>query len=365
MASAIIIATRSAGVRIRDLSPNHAPPGPGPDYTLAGPLAPDLSIIVARSLTEAIAHLSAGGARLAAGGTELADSLRIDGPRTTKVVDISQIDELRGFARAADGGLRIGALATLLDVFFHPAVRSSYAALSLAALAPDRPDTRARATIAGDVCRRPRCWYLRGEYLCVRAGGDLCFAADGDNRYHAVLGGSRCHMVHPSEVAPALVALGARARIAGPAGVRVTPLEEFFLPPGLDATRENTLGPADILTDILLPPSPAGWASTHRRTGETRTGFTLASVAAAALILGRAVAEVSVVLGAAAPVPWRSREAESQLVGREPSARLVQQAADAAMADAMPLADNRYKVDLFRALLVESLEEVCGLRPAA
>jgi xanthine dehydrogenase YagS FAD-binding subunit len=328
-------------------------------------LAPDLSIVVARSLTDAIAHLSTGGARVAAGGTELAASLQIDGPRTSKIVDISQLDELKGFDRTPDGGLRIGALSTLADVFFHPLVRDSYTALSRAALAPDRPETRARATIGGNVCQRPRCWYLRAAYLCVRAGGDLCFAVDGDNRYHAVLGGSRCHMVHPSDVAPALVALGARARIAGPAGVRAAPFEEFFLPPGLDSTRENTLGPADILTDILLPPSPAGWASTYRRAAESRTGYALAGVAAAALIIEHAVAEASVVLGAAAPVPWRAREAEALLLGREPTPEVVQQAAGAAMADAMPLADNRYKVDLFRNLLVESLEEVCGLTPSA
>jgi xanthine dehydrogenase YagS FAD-binding subunit len=328
-------------------------------------LAPDLSIVVARSLSEAIAHLSAGGARVAAGGTQLAESLQIDGPRTSRVVDISQLEKLSGFDRAPDGGLRIGALSTLADVRASPAVRPSYMALSLAAQASDRPDTSARATIAGNICQRPRCWYLRASYLCVRAGGDLCFAVDGDNRCHAVLGGSRCHMVHPSDVAPALVALGASARIAGPAGVRVTPFEEFFLPPGFDATRENVLGPADILTDILLPPSPAGWASTYRRTSEPRSGYALAAVAAAALVIEGTVAEVSVVLGAAAPVPWRSREAEAQVVGREPAPGLVRQAADAAMADAMPLADNRYKVDLFRSLLVASLEEVCGLRPSA
>ena len=328
-------------------------------------MAPNLSMVVARSLAEAIAHLSAGGARVAAGGTELAASLHIDGPRTTRVVDISQLDELKGFDRTPDGGLRIGALSTLDDVCFHPAVQPAYAALSRAALAADRPDTRARATIGGNLCQRPRCWYLRADYLCVRAGGDLCFAADGDNRYHAILGGSRCHMVHPSDTAPALVALGARARVVGSAGVRVTPFEEFFLPPGLDSTRENTLGPADILTDILLPPSPAGWASTYRRASEPRTGYALAGVAAAALVIEKTVAEVSVVLGAAAPVPWRSREAEAQMAGRHPTPRLVQDAADAAMADAMPLADNRYKVDLFRALLVTSLEEVLGLRRSA
>ncbi len=315
-------------------------------------MAPDLSIVVARSLTEAIMHLAAGGARVAAGGTELAGTLHIDGPRTTKVVDISQLDDLKGTSRLPDGGMRIGALSTLAGVFFNPEVRSSYAALARAALASDRP-------------QRPRCWYLRADYHCVRAGGDLCFAADGDNRYHALLGGSLCHMVHPSDVAPALVALGALARITGPAGVRVTPFAEFFLPPGLDATRENVLGPADVLTDVLLPPSPAGWASAYNRSTEARTGYPLAAVAATALVMEHAVAEVSVVLGAAAPVPWRAREAEAELLGREPSARAVRVAADAAMADAMPLADNRYKIELFRNLLVASLEEVCGLRPSA
>ncbi len=328
-------------------------------------MAPDLSIVVARSLTEAITHLAGGGARVAAGGTELAGTLHIDGPRTTKVVDISQLDDLKGTSRLPDGGMRIGALSTLAGVFFNPEVRSSYAALARAALASDRPDTRARATIGGNLCQRPRCWYLRADYHCVRAGGDLCFAADGDNRYHAVLGGGGCHMVHPSDVAPALVALGALARISGPAGARVTPFAEFFLPPGLDATRENVLGPADVLTDVLLPPSPAGWASAYNRSTEARTGYPLAAVAATALVMEHAVAEVSVVLGAAAPVPWRAREAEAELLGREPSARAVRAAADAAMADAMPLADNRYKIGLFRNLLVASLEEVCGLRPSA
>ena len=328
-------------------------------------MAPDLSIVVARSLTETIAHLAAGGARVAAGGTELAASLHIDGPRTSKVVDISQLDELRGFDRTPDGGMRVGALSTLADVSFHPAVRASYEALSRAALAADRPDTRVKATIGGNICQRPKCWYLRADYLCVRAGGDLCFAADGDNRFHAILGASRCHMVHPSDIAPALVALGARARIAGPSGVRVTPFEEFFLPPGLDSTRENALGPADVLTDVLLPPSPAGWASTYLRRSEARTGYPTAGVAAAALLIEGAVAEVSVVLGAAAPVPWRSREAEAPLIGRKPTPRLVREAADAAMADAAPLADNGYKVELFRSLLVESLEAVCGFRRQA
>ncbi len=273
-------------------------------------MAPDLSIVVARSLTEAITHLAAGGARVAAGGTELAGTLHIDGPRTTKVVDISQLDDLKGTSRLPDGGMRIGALSTLAGVFFNPEVRSSYAALARAALASDRPDTRARSARDAGIS------------------------------------------------APTTTACGRAA-------TSVLPPAEFFLPPGLDATRENVLGPADVLTDVLLPPSPAGWASAYNRSTEARTGYPLAAVAATALVMEHAVAEVSVVLGAAAPVPWRAREAEAELLGREPSARAVRVAADAAMADAMPLADNRYKIELFRNLLVASLEEVCGLRPSA
>lgn len=323
------------------------------------------SIIRARSLADAIAHLSAGGARLAAGGTDLAGSLRIDGPRTSKIVDIREIDELRGIDPLPDGGLRIGSLTTLADVAADRSVRDGYQALGLAALAAGRPDLRARATIGGDLCQRPRCWYLRAGIGCVRRGGDLCLAVDGDNRYHGLFGSAGCHMVHPSEVAPALVSLGARARIVGADGMRVVAFDEFFVLPGVDAGRENVLGPADVLTDVLLPPSPAGWASAYRRVADPGSDDTLASVAVTVLTLEGRIVEVAVVLGAAAPVPWRSREAEALLIDRVPTRLGVEEAADAAMADAVPLADNRYKVGVLRSLLIETLEEVSGLRPRA
>jgi xanthine dehydrogenase YagS FAD-binding subunit len=199
----------------------------------------------------------------------------------------------------------------------------------------------------------------------VRKGGDLCFAVDGENRYHAVLGATHCHMIHPSDLAPALVAFDARARLVGPDGMRVLPLEDFFLPPGLDPRRENVLGQAEVLTDVLLPPAPAGWASSYLRANEPHTDYALASVASTMLMQEGRVAQVSVILGAAAPTPWRSREAESGLIGREPTPALIREAADAALADALPLADNRYKIGLFRDLLVEALESVSGLRPRA
>lgn len=328
-------------------------------------MADELPLIRARSLSEAISHLATRGAHLVAGGTDLAGSMHIDRRRPVKVVDISEIEELRGFSRTFDGGLRIGALATLAEIASNEAVHSDYPAVARAALAAGRPELRVRATLGGNLCQRPRCWYLRTDTICVRKGGDLCFALDGENRYHGILGATHCHMVHPSDMAPALVAFDARVRLVGPDGMRVVPIEEFFLPPGLDPRRENVLGQADVLTDVLLPPAPAGWASTYRRTTEQRTDYALASVASTMLIMDGRVAQVAVILGAAAPVPWRLREAESSLIGRIPTRDLIREAAEAALADAVPLADNRYKVGLFRDLLVDALEDVAGLRPRA
>jgi xanthine dehydrogenase YagS FAD-binding subunit len=328
-------------------------------------MADDLPLIRARSLSEAIAHLSTRGAHLVAGGTDLAGSMHIDRRQPVKVVDISGIDELRGFTATPDGGLRIGALSSLADLASHAVVLETYPALANAALAAGPAELRARATLGGNLCQRPRCWYLRGDELCVRKGGDLCFALDGENRYHSILGATHCHMVHPSDLAPALVAFDARARFVGPDGMRVLPLEHFFLPPGLDPRRENVLGQAEVLTDVLLPPAPAGWDSVYARVTEPQTHYALASVAATMLIQDGRIAQVSVILGSAAPTPWRSREAESGLVGREATPQTIRAAADAALADAVPLADNGYKVELFRNLLAEALETVAGLRPRA
>ena len=300
-----------------------------------------------------------------AGGTDLPESLRLDGARTSKVVDVSGIADLRGITPTPDGGLRIGALTSLADVAANPLVREGYVALARAADAVNPPEVRGRSTLGGNLCQRPRCWYLRSGANCIRHGGDLCPAADGENKYHGILGSDACHMVHPSDIAPALVALEGRARSIGPSGLRVTPFDDFFLPPGRSLVRENILGPAELLTDVLLPPVPPGWRSAYRRVAEAGTDFALASVCASMLSVEGRTVQLKIVLGAAAPMPWRAVEAETVLLGSVPDRGSIARAADAAMADAMPLAENRYKVGLFRALLIDSLEEVAGISPPA
>lgn len=328
-------------------------------------MAEDLSFVRARTVHEAVTHLSAGHARVSAGGTDLAASLQIDGGRTSRIVSIAGIEELRGITRLPDGGVRIGVVSTLREVADAPLLAGPHQALARAASYAGGDSVRGIATVGGDVCQRPRCWYLRSESVCARKGGDLCFAADGESAYHGILGGDLCHMVHPSDLGPALVALDARAGIAGPAGARTILFEDFFLPPTRTLLRENVLGPGELLTEVLLPPLRAGSRSTYRRVSESGVDYALASVAVSVLAASGIAEHTRIVLGAAAPTPWRAREAEVVLEGFQIDRMLIAQAVDAALADAAPLADNRYKVGLFRALLVNALEEIWELRPTA
>jgi xanthine dehydrogenase YagS FAD-binding subunit len=326
-------------------------------------MSDELTFIRAHTVHEAVTLLSAGHARVSAGGTDLAGSLQIDGGRTTRIVSIAGIDELQGIAILPDGTVRIGAMATLERVASSPLLTRPYLALPRAASCAGSDLLRHLATIGGNLCQRPRCWYLRSDTTCVRKGGTLCFAADGENTYHGILGGDLCHIVHPSDIAPALIALDARARIAGPAGVRTVPFDEFFLPPTRSLQRENVLGPADILTDVLLPPVHADSRSTYRRVSETGVDYPLASVAISVIAAAGIAEKTRIVLGSAAPVPWRARDAEAVLDGFQIDRMLIAEAVEAALADAMPLADNRYKIGLFKALLVDALEEIWELRP--
>src|SRR4030042_5777275 len=205
---------------------------------------PNFTYLKAKSLKEAIGQLSSKGARIHAGGTDLLGCLRDEIFGAEKVVSIGQLKALRGISRANDGGLRIGALTTISEIENNKAIREKYAALAQAASDVASPQLRNQGTIGGNICQRPRCWYYRGDFPCARKGGDLCYAMQGENQYHGILGGSACVMVHPSDTATALVALGGRAHVVGPKGRRTIPLESFFLLPDKDVTKENVLDAA-------------------------------------------------------------------------------------------------------------------------
>ena len=324
-------------------------------------MLPNFSYIRPASLSEAVEQLSAPGARAHAGGTDLVGCLRdrvFDAPL---VVSLTRVADLRGISTTSDRSLRIGALTTIAEVATHPLVRQAHVALADAAASVATPQIRNQGTIGGNLCQRPRCWYFRGDFHCLRKGGDTCYAMGGENQQHAIFGASACLAVHPSDTATALVALGARVTITGRRGTRSVPVESFFLLPEEDMTKENVLQPGEILTEIVVPPPPSGFVSIYRKV-RTRGAFdfALASLAVGLSFRQGRVEAPRVVLGAAALKPWRAAAAETVLAGARLDAKTIAAASNAAVKGATALEENAYKIPMFRGLIQETLER---LRP--
>jgi len=322
-------------------------------------MLPTFSYVKPATIGEAIRELSTPGARVHAGGTDLLGCLRDRVLTASRLVSLNGLTELRGVGELPDGGLRIGALTTLAEVASHPLIGARYHALAAAATAAASPQLRNQGTIGGNLCQRPRCWYYRGDFQCARKGGDTCYAKEGENQLHAILGGDVCVMVHPSDTAPALLAHGASVRLIGPRGARTVGLDAFFVPPSKDHTRETVVEPDELVADIVLPAPPAGAVSTYRKLrARGAWDFALAGAAVVVGLHGKKVQHARVVLSGVAPVPWRAAGAEQELVGHELSDGLVERAARQATVGASPLSDNAYKVSLAQGAVMEALDEV-------
>ncbi|HET6516001.1 MAG TPA: xanthine dehydrogenase family protein subunit M [Thermodesulfovibrionales bacterium] len=318
-------------------------------------MMPEFAYVRARSLREALSELSSDGARVHAGGTDLLGCLRDGVFSATKVVSMSGLSELRGIEETA-GGVRIGALVTLSELADNPLIKGRYPALSQGASEAASPQLRNQGTVAGNLCQKPRCWYYRGEFNCLRKGGDRCFAVAGENHYHAILGGERCYIVHPSDTAPALVAYGAVVHTAGSKGKREIPAEKFFVLPAHDVTRETVLESGEIVTEIVLSsPTQGVRSSYHKVRARQSWDFALAGVALVLQLKGEIVGDAKIVLTGAAPVPWRSFEAEEAVTGKVLNEDVARKAASAAVRRARPLEHNGYKIPLFRGLIEEAL----------
>jgi xanthine dehydrogenase YagS FAD-binding subunit len=322
-------------------------------------MLPSFSYTRPQSLDEAIRQLGTEGARVHAGGTDLLGCLRDGVFGARKLVSLSAMTELKGVSRTADGGWRIGALTTIRQVAGHPGLREQCRVLTEAASEVASPQLRNQGTLGGNLCQKPRCWYYRGEFACLRKGGPECFAVAGQNQFHCVLGGDGCYIVHPSDTAPALVALGARAEIAGLGGKRTVPVEEFHVRPADDPERETVLAPDEVLTAILVPPPNPGQRSAYRKVRARRSwDFAVAGAALALAFDGETVTEAQVVLSGAAPVPWRAAEVEAELRGKAITAETARRAAQVALAGAAPLEHNGYKVPLLQGILEEELQRL-------
>ncbi len=214
-------------------------------------------------------------------------------------------------------------------------------------------------TVGGNICQSNRCWYYwvaDNRFNCLRKGGKECFSVLGENEFHCIFGGDPCFIVHPSDTAPALVALDAKVTITGPKGVRTIPISSFFVLPKVNVQKENVLVPGEVVTEILLDPPPAGAHSKYRKVRERGAfDFAIAGAAIVVTLSGGKVGTARVVLSGVAPIPWRSPEAEKALVGKSLDAATAAAAAEAAVKDATALPKNGYKIPLVRGVLEETL----------
>jgi xanthine dehydrogenase YagS FAD-binding subunit len=299
-----------------------------------------------------------------AGGQDLLTTMKDDVTRPVRLVNLKGIRGLDRIEGDAGRGLRIGALVTLAALEENPIARKSFPALVEAAESIGSPQIRTLGTVGGNLCQRPRCWYFRHENIvCLKKGGPICYAAVGENKYNAIFGGGPSYIVHPSDLAPVLVAYGASARIAGPGGERTVELERFFtLPSEGHIRRENVLDNDEIVVEITVPASAATMRSTYVKFKERESfDFALSSVAAAvATASDGTVRSARIVLGGVAPIPWRAPKAEAHLVGKKLTPETINAAGDLALDGAAPLAKNAYKVPLTQALVRRALAKVGG-----
>jgi xanthine dehydrogenase YagS FAD-binding subunit len=285
-------------------------------------------------------------------------------PGTSTPDVLVNLKTVPGLDRIEQGGssVTIGGLVTVSAVGESALLRERLTALAEAARTVATPQIRNVGTVAGNLVHRPWCWYVRNGFPCYKAGGDRCFSAAGENELHAILGGGPSYIVHPSDLAPAFVALGATFRVVGPAGARSLPAADFFVLPRQDAAHENVLTDDEVLASIdvplpAVPPGPDGRTHSTYVKIMDREAWTHA-LASTAVVLGMQrdiVRSARIVLGGVAPTPWPVPEGERLLVGQRVTPELAREVGEAAVAGARPLAKNAYKVPLTRNLVARTV----------
>jgi xanthine dehydrogenase YagS FAD-binding subunit len=318
-----------------------------------------------QSLTEATALLAEAGegrARaLLAGGQDLLTELKEHLLEPEALIDLNGVPELDVLAFGADGSLELGALVRLETLAEHGEVRQRLPVLAEAASSVASPQIRAVGTVGGNLNQRPRCWYYRNEAaVCLKKGGVACLAATGRNKYNAILGGGPSYIVHPSDLAPALVALDAEVTLVGAAGERRLPLADYFLLPRNGGIESETVRRTDeVLTRVHVPAPAAGSRSTYLKFKERESfDWALSAVALVLAFDGPTVQRARVVLGGVAPVPWRAAGAERALEGRALDDASVAAARAAVTFGAQPLSENGYKIPLTQGLLTRALRRL-------
>jgi xanthine dehydrogenase YagS FAD-binding subunit len=314
---------------------------------------------------DAIAAMKTDGLVLPlAGGQDLLARMKDYITQPDRIVNVKNALD-RTIAATPDGGLKIGAAVKLVDLAANAQVRRLYHAVLEAAGLVGTPQIRNQGTVGGNINQRPRCWYFRNEeFVCYKKGGSRCFAVAGENQYHAIFGNDGpSHIVHPSSLAVPFVAYGARFRIAGPSGEREVAAADYFTMPTLqNVLKENVLADDELFTHVILPaPGTVKTGHYEVRYKQSRD-WPLAFTTVVLAMNGNTIRSARVVLGAVAPVPWRSEDAEQALVGKPLNAETAAAAGDAAVKAAKPLSGNAYKIQITKTAVKRAVMQAAGLR---
>ncbi|OGA68672.1 MAG: molybdopterin dehydrogenase [Betaproteobacteria bacterium RIFCSPLOWO2_12_FULL_65_14] len=292
-----------------------------------------------------------------AGGLDSFDWLKDRAKRTSVVVDLSQVAELRGIKDVA-GGLEIGALTTLTEVVRHPLVRERFGLLMEAAELVASPQIRNQGTLGGNVSQDTRCWYYRSGWTCYRAGGNICYAdtPTAINREHAILQADRCVAVSPSDTAPALIALDAQMVLRRAGGERVVAAEDYFVGPGINIMRMTVLQPGELLTAIRIPATWAGAQFYFEKVRDRQVwDFPLVNIASAMKVAGGTIQQLRLAVGAVAATPLRLTAVEAAVAGQPRTEATADLAGRLAVEGAVPLRYNGYKIPLMRNLVKRAI----------
>jgi xanthine dehydrogenase YagS FAD-binding subunit len=302
-----------------------------------------------------------GQTEVLAGGTDLLALMKEDVITPKRLVNIKDIKDLRG-VNTGSNGLRIGALTLLADLAENPLVRQNYPALAEAVHEAASPQIRNSATLGGNLCQRPRCWYFRNGFgLLPKDESGKSLVTSGENRYHAILGNEgSAQFVSPSTIVPVLIAYGAQVRIEGPKGKRSLPLEKFYVTPAADGEREHDLRPNEIVTEVLIPPAGGAKVAHYEIRQKAAFDWPLAVAAVALKMNGDSVQSARIVMGHVAPVPWLSPEAAGTLAGKGVNEETARAAAEAALGKAKPLSQNSYKVQIARVAVRRAILKAVG-----
>jgi len=292
-----------------------------------------------------------------AGGLDSFDWFKDRIKRPEVVIDLSQVQELRGVRPSGDG-VEIGAMTTLTEVVRHPMIREKFSILPDAAEAAASPQIRNQGTIGGNVSQDARCWYYRGGWPCYRAGGNICYAdtPTGLNREHAIFDANRCVAVNPSDTAPALIALDAKMVVRTPKGERVVDAENYFIGPATDITRMTILQPGDLLTSIRIPSTWAGAKFYFEKVRDRAVwDFALVNVAAAMTMSGNNIQSIRIAANGVAAHPVRLTAVEAAVIGKPRNEETAEMAGQIAIRGAEPLQYNGFKVPLLRNLVKRAI----------